>query len=184
MLWLPCLWWAGLGGGGSFAVGNHPVTPRSLSPCSGHRRVPGEQHDGRGRHAAPRRGKWWILTSKSQCLSLSVCDWYCRVLPLLGILGSTSLSQHCRCSPLTPRVHLRPELSRVHGSAISSCCWVWLVGSYTFMAVTEEKMLVLDSPLLEKNIMEDRLAVCSMEASRCGDSTNDEVSCSFSRNVS
>lgn len=33
-----------------------------------------------------------------------------------------------------------------------------LLGSYTFMAVTEEKMLGLDSPLLEKkNIMEDRL---------------------------
>lgn len=52
------------------------------------------------------------------------------------------------------------------------------------MAVTEEKMLVLNSPLLEKNIMEDRLVLCCMEASRCGDSTNDEVSCSFSRNVS
>lgn len=40
-------------------------------------------------------------------------------------------------------------------------------------------MLVLNSPLLEKNIMEDRLVLCCMEASRCGDSTNDEVSCSF-----
>lgn len=51
------------------------------------------------------------------------------------------------------------------------------------MEVTEEKMLVLDSPLLEKISWKTDL-VCCMEASRCGDSTNDEVSCSFSRNVS
>lgn len=52
------------------------------------------------------------------------------------------------------------------------------------MKVTEEEMLFLDSPLLEKNIMEERLVVCCNEASRCGDSTNEAVSCSFSRNVS
>lgn len=102
--------WAGSWGKLCSGTALWSLTSRSLSLRSGHRRVPGEQHDGRGWHAAPRRGKWWILTSKSQCLSLSVCDWYCRVLPFLGILGSTSLSQHCRCSPLTPRVHLRPEL--------------------------------------------------------------------------
>lgn len=91
------------------------------------------------------------------------------------------LHWHHECTTQTAAV------PRVNGSAMFSCCWLCRVGSFTFMKATEEEMLFLELPFAgkkKKNIMEERLVVCCNEASRCGDSTNEAVSCSFSRNVS
>lgn len=163
------LCWAGCGR----TVGKLWPLLCSVSFQSRHRRIPREQHDGCGRHTAPRGWKRWILTSESQSVGSSV--WLVLLCsPLPWRPGS---SHHWASTVVV--LHVTPQTAQSERQRS-----VWLLPSLTSWLLHLWKWLrrkcYFWTPLCWKNIMEERLVVCCNEASRCGDSTNEAVSCFFS----
>lgn len=95
---------------------------------------------------------------------------------------------HCHHRPVhCSDLSWTPQLMAVHNIQLLPSLTIWLLHIY------EEEMLfffslvylfwtllLLGKKKRKKNIMEEGLVVCCQEASRCGDSPNEAVSCSFS----